>query len=264
MSTVVKYLKLAGYFLKFNLQSAMEYRGSFLIQVLFMFFNNLMLLVFWWAIFYRFGEVRDWAMGDVVLLYAVVSTAFGISVVLFGNAGQLSRIISEGRLDYYLALPKDPFMHVLISRMFISGVGDVLFGILIFFFGGRVGFQSFVLFVLTSMVSAIIFASFWVITHSLSFFLGNSEGLSNVMGQALMTFSLYPRSIFTGVVKFILFTIIPAGFVSYLPVSLIKEFNFFVMAGYVSFAVGMALLARWMFSRGLKRYESGNLIVVRM
>lgn len=34
-----------------NLQSAMEYRGAFLSQIMFMFVNNIMLLFFWWVLF---------------------------------------------------------------------------------------------------------------------------------------------------------------------------------------------------------------------
>jgi ABC-2 type transport system permease protein len=264
LSTAVKYIKFIAEFLKFNLQAAMEYRVSFISQVVFMFLNDLIFLSLWWIFFNRFREVKGWAMGDIILLFAVAATAFGIAVVVFGNAMRLSQVVREGGLDYYLALPKDPLLHTLVSRMNISGLGDAIFGVAIFFISGEVSLVKFTIFVGTVIVSTAIFTSFMVIVHSLSFFIGNSEGISTLMTEAIVTFSLYPRSIFTGAVKIVLFTIIPAGFMSYLPVSLIKEFNYPVLAGYLAFAAGITLLARWVFMKGLRRYESGNLVVARM
>ena len=242
----------------------MEYRVSFISQVVFMFLNDLIFLSIWWIFFNRFREVKGWAMGDIILLFAVAATAFGMGVVIFGNAARLSQVVREGGLDYYLSLPKDPLLHTLVSRMNISGLGDAIFGVAIFFLSGEVSPVKFAIFVGTAIVSTAIFTSFMVIVHSLSFFIGNSEGISNLMTEAILAFSLYPRSIFTGVAKIILFIIIPAGFVSYLPVSLIKEFSYPVLAGYLAFAVGIVFLARWVFMKGLKRYESGNLVVARM
>ena len=39
-----------------NLQSAMEYRGAFLSQIIFMFVNNIMLLFFWWVLFSKLSR----------------------------------------------------------------------------------------------------------------------------------------------------------------------------------------------------------------
>ena len=79
----------------------------------------------------------------------------------------------------------------------------------------------------------------------------------------MITFSLYPATLFDGAVKLVLFTLIPAAFVSYLPVQALREFSL----TYAFFALGgaLAVLAAGsaVFYHGLKRYESGNLLAMR-
>jgi ABC-2 type transport system permease protein len=69
--------------------------------------------------------------------------------------------------------------------------------------------------------------------------------------------------IFPGVVRILLYTLIPAAFVGSVPAGLLSEFDWGQMALLVAFTAGIALAARWVFFRGLRRYESGNLVTVR-
>jgi len=79
----------------------------------------------------------------------------------------------------------------------------------------------------------------------------------------LITFSTYPTTLFTGLVRVILFTAIPAGFIAYVPVRFLREWQPWQMAAVLGAAVGYSLLATFVFSRGLRRYESGNLLALR-
>ena len=77
---------------------------------------------------------------------------------------------------------------------------------------------------------------------------------------ALTTFSTYPMNIFTGVVRLLLFTVVPAGFVSFVPLQLLQQFSWPLLGGMVGFTVLFVAVAVGMFQLGLKRYESGNLL----
>ena len=74
-------------------------------------------------------------------------------------------------------------------------------------------------------MGACIFTSFVVIFCSLAFFLGNTEGLAQQLLGILVTFSTYPMNIFNGVVRLLLFTVIPAGFISFMPLQLLHQFT---------------------------------------
>jgi ABC-2 type transport system permease protein len=109
----------------------------------------------------------------------------------------------------------------------------------------------------------VIFLAFNILWQSLSFWLGNAEGLATQMWNALITFATYPASLFQGLVRVLLFTLLPAGFLSYIPVQLLRQFDPAWFAAEVAVAVGALTVAVWVFYRGLRRYESGNLLILR-
>ena len=264
MSTAVKYLKLSWHYLKFNLQSAMEYRASFISQVTFMILNDALLLFFWWIFFSRFNQIKGWEMNDILLLYAVSAGGFGFAAVFFGNCMKLGELIANGQLDFYLALPRNPLIHILISRTSIAGIGDLFFGIGIYFFSRDVNLVGFLILLSMIMCSGLVLTSFSVLAYSAAFFFGNSVGFGNLYTNMLVTFSLYPGFIFKGFVKFLLFTILPASFLAYLPSEIIKEFNIWTFLIIIGFTVFSILSAYSVFNLGLKKYESGNLIITRL
>jgi len=257
-------LAFIGTYVRYNVQMDMEYRTSFLTQVFGMVLNDVLWIVFWWLFFERFERVAGWSLTEIMLLYAVLTTGFGLGLGIFGNAGRLSRIIAEGRLDYYLTLPKPVLLHVLISRSHTSAWGDVLFGFLIFAVSGAASVRSFVMLVVGAILAATVIVSFAVLVHSLAFWFGNAEGLAGQLFEAMMAFSSYPSGLFEGWAKVMLFTLIPAGFISTAPVQLVHTFHWPFFIGFAAFAAGLAFTATRVFYAGLKRYESGNLISLRV
>ena len=109
---------------KTNLLSAMEYRVSFLTQMVGMMLNNAIYFVFWIIFFDRFEQIHGWDLVDMFFLFGVVATGFGAGTYLFGNAVTLSSLIANGQLDYYLSLPRPVLLHALASRSNASSIGD--------------------------------------------------------------------------------------------------------------------------------------------
>lgn len=138
---------------KTNLASAMEYRVNFVSQVVGMLINDGIYFVFWLLFFDRFKIVRGWGMSDMVLLFAIITTGYGLAFVCFGNAMNLAELIAQGRLDYYLTLPRDVLLHVLASRSILSAWGDLTFGIMAFLFTGRFSLPEIALWLLASLCS---------------------------------------------------------------------------------------------------------------
>ena len=86
--------------------------------------------------------------------------------------------------------------------------------------------------------------SFAVIAHSLSFWVGYGARLADELTEALLTFSLYPEGIFSAVTRWVLYTLIPAGFVSYLPFGLWMSLVGLRKALLGFFVLGIVLVAR--------------------
>lgn len=175
----------------------------------------------------------------------------------------MAALIAQGQLDYYLTLPKDVLLHVLVSRMSLSGWGDIAFGLLALGVAAWWGLVSIPLALLLVLLSAAVLLGFEVLIGSLGFYMGSGEAAGTQAHMAMIHFTTYPGSIFKGWVRVLLFTALPAGFVAYLPVELLKAFDPLGMAALVAFCAGLWVLAVLVFRRGLRRYESGNLMVLR-
>jgi len=255
-------IRLIWEYYKVNLQSAMEYRTSFLTQAGFMFINDIIWVVFWIIFFNKFPSINTWSFRDLMLMYIVITASWGLIGVFFGNFRMLAEIIRDGQLDFYLSLPKEELSHVLISKSKFDAFGDLLFSIvlaIIFLSLGQIPFA-----ILLIILSATILLSFMIILGSLSFYIGSSVEIANQGQMGILSIASYPFSAYTGYVKLILLFVIPAGFVSGIPVELIKSFSWQWFLGMVIVAIVLLTIALIMFKRGVKKYESGNLINIRI
>lgn len=69
---------------------------------------------------------------------------------------------------------------------------------------------------------------------------------------------LLPPHIYSGWIQLLMFTLIPAGVIGYLPVELLRHFSWLNLMILLGSAFGFFLLAFLVFHFGLKKYESGN------
>lgn len=243
-----------------NLLAAMEYRVAFLSQVIGMMLNNGIYFVFWILFFDRFQQVRGWALNDMLLLFGVVATGFGAAVYLFGNVTALTEVIAGGRLDYYLSLPRPVLLHVLASGSIAAGVGDFTYGIFSFLAAGHYTVDALARFIFGVLIAMALFIAVLVIVHSTAFWLGQADVLAAQVFNALITFSLYPLTMFDGVARFLLFTILPAAFIGAVPAEFIRTFSWVTLGQLLLVTAIFLTLALVLFHRGLRQYESGSAI----
>jgi ABC-2 type transport system permease protein len=264
MSTLISNIRFVAHYIVANLLAALEYRAAFFSQVAGMIINDAMWVTFWWIYFTRFNVLSGgWRVQDVMALWAIVAVAVGLCAGLFGNVLHLAEVISQGKLDYYLSLPKNVLLHVLVSRMDTTAWGDLVFGVGLFIFFLQPTPDRLLLFIYLSLCAAVLFLGFNILWQSLAFWLGNAEGLGSQMWFALVSFATYPAPLFQGFVKALLFTLLPAAFLSHLPVEMLRNPDAAILFAEAGVAVGALLVSIWVFYRGLRRYESGNLAIAR-
>lgn len=260
LKTLLRTLRFIGTYTAANIQAAMEYRAAFAVQVITMAANDSLWLFFWWTYFRQFPLVHGWQSTSIVVIWAVAACGFGIGMAVFGNSPRLAALIMNGALDAYLGMPRSVLLHICVSATDPTAWGDVIFALGAFLLLLHPGLPQFGLFILLSFTVALIFTAFVVILGSLAFFLGNTEGLTQQLLGALITFSTYPMNIFSGVVRLLLFTLVPAGFISFVPLQLLQQFTWSLFGAMVGFTVLIVASAAGIFQLGLRRYESGNLL----
>ena len=106
--------------------------------------------------------------------------------------------------------------------MNVSTVSDLAFGLMALAFAGIYRPVDIALFLAASVAAGLIFVGFAVIAGSLAFFMGNAQYASQQMVNGILTFAIYPNTLFTGVTRFVLYTIVPAAFIGAVPVNIVK------------------------------------------
>jgi ABC-2 type transport system permease protein len=249
---------------KTNLASVMEYRVAFISQSIGMILNDGVYFVVWIIFFDRFKDIRGWGLADMFVVFGVSASAFGLAGLLFGNAFNLGDIIVGGRLDYYLSLPRPTLLHVLASRTVPSSFGDFLYGFISYFASGQFSLGGLARFGLAVLLATATFIAFLVIIQSLAFWLGTGGVFTNLAVNAMVTFALYPITVFDPTAKFLLFTIIPAAFMGAVPAEFVRGFSWALLGQMALASAVFMALAVFLFQRGLRRYESGSAIQVEV
>jgi ABC-2 type transport system permease protein len=245
-----------------SIKASLSLRGAFLLQLSFMALNNVLVLATWWILFDRFEHIRGYRMTDMLVMFGVAATGFGLSVVLFGGASELSRKIVDGDLDALLSQPKSVLLRALASRSTASGWGDIVSGIFMLCMSGQLTLQSIPAVLLAIALSAVVLTSSAVLMHSGAFWLGNVETAARTAHDFVIAFSLYPPTLFGPTLKLVLFTVLPAGLCAYLPVELVRSFHPTTALLAVAGAAAHVAVSGYVFHRGLSRYESGSRIGV--
>jgi ABC-2 type transport system permease protein len=248
-------------YIKINFKTSLEYRTSFIIQIVSMIVNNFIWLLFWFVFFDNFKLVNGYVFKDMLLIYGLAATAYGFAGLFAQNRKQLATMINQGRLDYYLTLPKNILFHISTSGFSAYAFGDLIFGFFVLsMFIFEYSIFLIALFVFTGMLLLI---SIDLIGSSIAFYIGNSERLSSTIHNASVTFAIYPIGVFADWARILLVTVIPVAFISAIPLEILKSFSIELMFLTILVVIIIFVISILFFYYGLKRYESGNLLYVR-
>ncbi len=259
-----KHLQLILSYFRFNLAAAMEYRGSFLLQVFGMALNNAAFLIFWAILFNRVDRIGGYDFHDILFIWALASAAFGFVHIFFGNIGQLSRLILQGELDVYLLQPKDVYLHVLCSKTTVSAWGDLAYGVILYLLAYGFDPGRFALFSLFTVFGGLLMGSIIFSAETLTFFVGNASSVGRLVFEFLITFTLYPEGIYRGAIRWVIYSLIPAGFIVFFPLKIMKSFSWNWLGFLLIIDILYLIGGYFLFKAGLKRYESGNMIITKL
>lgn len=249
--------------IRYNIMKQMTNKVTFFMNIVFMMLNNASFIVQWIILFSIRKEIGGYTIKEVLLMWGIASSIFGISNIFFHKAFELSDLIIEGKLDTFLVQPKNVFISVITSDTSISAIGDLIYGYICLCIYG-VSVKNLILFTTFSITGSIIVTSFASILGSLSFWLVKIDVLSDGLVNAMINFAVYPGNIFKKGVKIILYTLIPVGISNYLPVDTILNFSILKFIYIIIFAIVISATAFCVFNRGLKKYSSSNLMNSRI
>ncbi len=249
--------------IKYALIREMLNKTTFITNVIFMVLNNASFIIQWIVLYSLRSDIGGYTFKQVLLLWGMASGTYGFAHFFFRKAFSLSDTINNGKLDSFLVQPKNVLISVIASDIETSALGDLIYSfIMLIVYGFSI--PNFLLFSLFIICGGLIITSISVILSSLSFWFNKTDMIANTGNSLMVNFATYPDGIFKGIVKALLFTLIPVGITTFIPVHVITEFNFNLFIIVILVTVIFVTLAFLIFFRGLRRYSSSNLMIARI
>lgn len=250
--------------LKCNMKSAIEYKKSFITQVIFMIINDGFFLIFWNVVFaINNGNISGIEMKDILYLWSIPVLSYGIVHFFFGGLVELNRYIVNCELDTYLLQPKNMFFNIATSKSDLAAFGDIVYGTIIaIIVAGNI--QNLLMIFGYTIISSIFFICIIVIGRSLAIWIGDVENIARTYEQSLyVTLSTYPQVVFGKGIKILMYTVIPAMYAVHLPIKLLGKFDIKIFAIIILAMIIFIGIAKFMFNQVLRKYESGNNIALK-
>ena len=260
-----KHLRIFACYFRLNLASALEYRASFFTQAFGMALSNSSFIFFWWIAFQQIGgAIAGYTFEHVLFIWAVTSSAFGFANILFENATRLTSLIVTGELDAFLLQPCNILLSVLCAHTSLSAYGDFIYGFVIMFIFHAANPAAWLWFLVGTVLGGLIFTAISLTAHTLSFYWGDATVIEQMAVEFSINFSIYPDKIYAPVVRALMYSLIPMGFAVHIPMRMLEEFSpWFALVAFGGTAL-YCVMAGFFFYQGLRRYESGNVIVTKL
>ncbi|PSL54650.1 ABC-2 type transport system permease protein [Saccharothrix carnea] len=212
------YLKLVGA----RLRGQMSYRTSFLLQCVAQAINQLAELAIILVLFNRVSALGGFSVAEVVLMYAIAGTAFGIADMVAGQLDELPTYIRTGTFDVLLLRPLGTLAQMMASDLHLRKVGRIVAGLVVLAYAlsrNDIAWSAgtVALAVLAPVSGAVIFSSIWVTANAVCFWVVDGQELANTVTYGSNAFTSYPITVYGPWLRRFFAFVVPGAFVAYYP-----------------------------------------------
>lgn len=221
-------VRLYFHYVAAQLRSQLQYRGSFLLQLLGTVFMAGVELLGVWALFNRFGSIDGWKLEEVAILYGLVFTGFGVAEIVGRGFDLFSSHIRTGTFDLILLRPRTTFLQVAGDKFAFNRLGRMFLGVTVLIWGlstTAILWNLFNVFLLIATVTAVIvlFIAIFIATAAVMFWTVQSLELFAIVTNGSVDAGTYPVTIYRRFMRRFLLFFIPIGTVTYFPVTVLLD-----------------------------------------
>ena len=216
-------IKMIGKFYAVLLKSKMEYRLNFFMEIFINLFTYVVTYLGIWILLAKFGQINGWNYYEVMLLYNLNLTTYGIACLFFYIPMRaLENMVQSGDFDSILVRPLNPFIHLLLKQNYLGFLSHIILGVVVFcicFANLHMNWtvHTMVTFVLMVTGGSLIQASVIIITGSLSLKFTKSIAVMDTLIYNVRSFIEYPIRIYNKAIQLFLTFFIPYAFVNFYP-----------------------------------------------
>ncbi len=217
--------------------------------------NNILFFMLWVVFFATIDSIGDWRMQEVGTLYGILCFAVGLGMFACYGVRTIADRIIDGDIDRVLAAPRHPLPFLIFSGAVDAGAGDMLSAPIFWFYFGGARLADLPILLAVSLVVCVLFLAVIVVFQSLAFWLRGGNKLAGQLFESTVILSTTPQNAQTGVMKFIMISIIPAWFTGFMPVNIVKNMDWTGLLVLTAITAAYVALAILIFNAGLRRYR---------
>lgn len=226
----MEYLRLYKKYLAIQVQSMMQYKGSFLLTTVGQFLMSFNVFLGVYFMFQRFHQVDGFTYNEVLLCFAVTLMEFSLAEAFARGFDLFSQTISNGEFDRMLVRPRNEIFQVLASRIELTRVGRMLQAVVMFLYGIAENDVNWsfdkvltILFMLAG--GTLVFSGIFLIYASVCFFTLEGLEFMNILTDGAREYGKYPISVYgKRMLQFCTF-VVPYSLIQYYPLCYILEKN---------------------------------------
>ncbi len=232
-------------------------RTNFWLQLGGMGLNNGFILLMWFMFFAGFRSVGGWQLADVALMIGILAFTVGTAGVFAGGYRDMAATILSDEVDALLTQPRAVLPRLLARESIASAWGDVIVGVVLLVEFAALGWRDLPALVFALAGSLAVFLATGVLVASLAFWVRGARSFARDVVDLVILLASYPGSIYSGAMKFVVYTFVPAGFVVLMPVAFLRQPGLATAMLLGGAAFAYAALAIAVFLLGLRRYRRG-------
>ena len=256
-------------FISIQIRSQMQYRASFILDVITHMLLNGSYFLTLALVLQRFGNIKGWTVGDMAFLCGMTEMGFGLMDMIFSgfDPDTFSPMVRQGRFDQFLLRPMNITVQVLGSKFVLRRLGRVFEGLILLSFGVWLAPVHWTLLkvlyvpvLLASQVMAL--GALFMAGSTLTFWTIQSIEAVNIVTYGGNEVMSYPMTVYPGWMQRIFTYIIPFIFLNYYPALFFLDkpdpLGFPAFAPFLAPLAGLAMLlaSLWFWKFGLKHYQS--------
>jgi len=261
---MLRYVRLYLSFVRFSFSRAVEFRLDFFCRILMDLVFYAVNITFFKVLFLQISSLGGWNQSQVMVFVGSYLVADAIQMTIFANnVWVIPTLINRGDLDYYLVRP--------VSSLFFMGLRDVAVSSLVNLFcalailmwalsgyDGSLGLIQLIVFALTLLNGAFIYFLIGLIFVLPAFWTHSARGFTQAFFATNQLFEK-PYTIFHGVTRLILTTVLPYSLMASFPARIIFEGPTIEVIAHLSLVTILLFsLIVVVWNRGLRGYSSAS------
>ncbi|WP_150275893.1 ABC transporter permease [Paenibacillus tepidiphilus] len=255
--------KIYGKYLRMHLLSGMEYKGWWLmlIQVFVVVVTDPISTV---LLFSRFGNIGEWTVAHIILVYALAVASFGLAESLCRGFDYFPwQLLRTGEFDRLLLRPRSLFVQVAASRFHLhrlvrpaTGIGAVLWALREL----EVPLTPLNALILGLALAGgcIMYCGVFVLTSGVAFFTVKGLDWIYLFTNASYQVTRVPEPYMPRALKSMFSFVLPMLFISFYPAATVCGWGYPAWLGYLALPAGAAFLgfSLIIWRIGVRHYKS--------